>query len=88
MIVFEDIQDVEEWLDPLDYVTFWEAVAPWGLALQDRDHCDDQIARGIVPQALVLDVLKHMAVMELRRKLGLKPRITQPLAAETLAKVH
>lgn len=48
MVVFEDIQDVRDWLDPLDYIAFWEAVEPYRLVLQDRDHCDDLIASGAV----------------------------------------
>lgn len=88
MVIFRDIQDVEEWLGPLGYVAFWEAVAPYRLALQDRDACDDQIARGIIDQGLVLSVLKRMAVPELSAKLGLKDRVIEPLAAETLTSVH
>ncbi len=79
MVVFEDLQDVEEWLAPLDYIGFWEAVEPYRLALQDRDHCDGLIASGKVPQDLVLCGLKALARMELRQAFDLKHRIYAPL---------
>lgn len=82
MVVFQDIQDVKEWLEPLDYIEFWEAVEPYDLTLQDRDHCDDLIASGEVETTLILEVLKGLAEMELSKSFGLKwrtyhPRITR-----------
>lgn len=78
MVVFEDIQDVEAWLEPLDYLAFWEAVAPYRLTLQDRDHCDELIASGAVAASLILEVLKGLAAMELRQAFGLKSRTYHP----------
>lgn len=74
MVVFEDVNDVIEWLEPMDYCAFWEAVAPYHLRLQPRDHCDAQIAAGVVDQALVLEVLKSDARIALSAKFGLKRR--------------
>lgn len=88
MVVFQDIQDVEEWLAPLDYIAFWEAVAPYSLGLQDRDHCDGLIAGGKVTPALLLEVLKIMATSELRIAFNLKDRIIDPPAAYSLRSVH
>lgn len=88
MIAFQDIQDVEEWLKPLDYIAFWEAVAPYNLGLQDRDHCDGLIAGGKVKTELVLEVLKIMAVMELRVAFNLKDRIAEPPVAKYLMSIH
>lgn len=88
MIVFQDIQDVEEWLSLLDYPAFWEAVAPYELGLQDRDLCDGLIASGKVKPALMLANLKFMAMLELRTAFGLKHRISQPLSARLPASVH
>lgn len=78
MVVFEDIQDVREWLEPLDYIAFWEAVAPYCLILQDRDHCDELIASGTVDVALILEVLKDLAQMELTQAFGLRDRTYHP----------
>jgi len=78
MVIFEDIQDVKEWLEPLDYLGFWDAVAPYDLTLQDRDHCDDLIASGEVDASLILQVLKGLAEMELTRAFGLKWRTYHP----------
>lgn len=88
MVVFEDIQDVEEWLAPLDYIAFWEAVAPYDLGLQDRGLCDGLIASGKVKPALMLANLKFMAMLELRIAFGLKARVHQPLSARLPASVH
>ena len=78
MVVFQDIQDVIEWLEPLDYVSFWEAVAPYNLILQDRDHCDGLIARGEVKPGLILEGLKYMAEAELTDAFGLSDRFYHP----------
>ncbi|MEL6502833.1 MAG: hypothetical protein AAFQ10_00125 [Pseudomonadota bacterium] len=85
MVIFEDREDVRDWLKPKNYIEFWEAVAPYNLTLQDRDHCDALIANGTVEQDLVLSGLKGMAVQELSRMLGLKSRIPH---IERSMKVH
>lgn len=88
MVVFQDIEDVEEWLKPLDYLAFWKAVAPYRLVLQNRDHCDRLIAGGIVDAKLVLDVLKGLAAMELQEAFNLTCRVHEPVAAQYLRRVH
>lgn len=88
MIIFEDIEDVEEWLRPFDYIGVWNAVAPYGLTLQDRDFCDDLIASGKVAQDLILEGLKILAQSELTRMFGLRYRSIEPLATQTLRSVH
>ena len=75
MALFDDIQDVRDWLEPLDYIAFWKAVEPYRLTLQDRDHCDALIASGAVDARLILDVLKGLARMELARSFNLKDRV-------------
>jgi hypothetical protein len=75
---FRYIDDVEEWLEPMDYSGFWYAIAPYNLELQPRDHCDEQIASGVVDLDTVLDVLKYMARLELKEKLGLEMRMPTP----------
>ncbi|WP_421929759.1 hypothetical protein [Neoaquamicrobium sediminum] len=86
--MFEDIQDVEEWLAPLDYIAFWEAIAPYRLGLDDREFCDGLIAGGKMTQEKLLDTLKALTVMELRIRLGLKVRVTVPPSAQYLMSVH
>ena len=64
-------EDVEKWLEPMDYQGFWFAVAPYDLVLQRKEHCDGQIANGEIDLETVLDVLKRMALIELVEKLDL-----------------
>jgi len=78
MELFNDMQDVEEWLGRMDYGTFWREVQPFALALQSRESCDAQIAGGKVKEALVLEVLKGMARLELVERFRLGPRIAAP----------
>lgn len=88
MEAFEDIEDVREWLEPMDYVTFWRETEPFQITTQPRWHCDDLIARGEVAEELILDCLKMMARIELTEMLGLPPRIYTPAAADSLKEVH
>ncbi|CTQ58149.1 hypothetical protein [Roseibium album] len=88
MVVFEDVEDVIEWLESLGYVDFWEAVEPYQLTLQDRDFCDGQIASGSVPQNLVLSGLKTLARIELTQRLKLKRRCPEPTVAQYLRLHH
>ena len=81
MVVFEDIEDVIDWLEPLDYLAFWEAIAPYDLTLQSRDHCDGLIAGGKVEPGVMLDGLKYLARLELAQRFGLNRRIYHPYAS-------
>lgn len=74
MNLFEDMDDVEEWLERLDYEAFWRGIAPFGLDLQPREDCDRQIASGAIDEVTVLFVLKGMARLELIERYRLPPR--------------
>lgn len=73
-MLFKSIDDVEDWLRPLDYEAFWEEVAAYGLDLPRRADCDRQIAAGLVAGAVVLRVLKVMVRVELGSILELSRR--------------
>ncbi|MEM7746414.1 MAG: hypothetical protein AAF409_22195 [Pseudomonadota bacterium] len=89
MVVFEDIQDIEEWLAPLGYVALWEATAPWEVFSEDdRDHCDGLIAAGKVAQDAILFGLKAMVRLELTARFGLKDRIYDPVDRQYLLTTH
>lgn len=70
--MFNSCDDIERWLEPMTYEQFWEEVGPYNLTLQPRDHCEDQIARGLATEEVVLDVLKTMARIELQDILQLE----------------
>ena len=74
-------EDVEQWLEPMDYRGFWVAVAPYDLVLQRREHCDQMLASGELEMDTAMDVLKNMALIELCEKFELvrkpiPPRLT------------
>ncbi len=75
---FRYIDDVEAWLEPMDYQGFWVAIAPYDLVLQSRAHCDAEIAAGDADTETVLDVLKYLARIELTQNLDLKWRLPTP----------
>lgn len=74
MIWFKHREDVEEWLRPLDYETFWRETEPYGLAIETRQGCDAQIAGGEIDQATVLTALKACAIIELVDRYALRRR--------------
>lgn len=89
MVVFEDLTDVDEFLEPLDYVAFWEAMAPYRVfSIADRDNCDELIAGGKVPQATILKGLKHMAYSGLEIRFALKHRYHETHITQGLRSVH
>lgn len=75
---FRYTNDIEDWLAPMDYKAFWFVIEPYGLLLQPRDHCDQQIADGLVDEETVLHVLKHMARTELTQRMGIVRRPITP----------
>ncbi|MCF6277213.1 MAG: hypothetical protein L3J16_00470 [Anaerolineales bacterium] len=89
MVVFEDLTDVDEWLDPLDYIALWDAVAPYNIfSIADRDHCDGLIAGGKVPQATILKGLKHIAYDGLRDRFDLQHRRHETHISQGIKSVH
>lgn len=78
MKTFKDIDEVEEWLSSMDYAGFWYAIDPYGLTLQPKAHCDQEIADGEVDEATVLDVLKYFARLELTQRHDLHWRMPTP----------
>lgn len=75
---FKNIDELEAWLEPMDYEGFWYAISPLNLMVQPKDHCDQQIASGVVDQATVLDVVKFLARIELTKSQNLHWREVTP----------
>ena len=72
---FEFIEDVEEWLEPMGYETFWQAIEPYGIfGPEDRAHCDRTLEDGIAPMDTVMAVTKAMFRWELTLACDLKVR--------------
>jgi hypothetical protein len=89
MLVFEDLTDVDEFLNPLDYIALWEAVAPYNIfSIADRDHCDGLIAGGKIPQATILKGLKHIAYDGLKDRFDLQHRRFETHISQGIKSVH
>lgn len=89
MIAFEDIDDVQEWLEPFGYDAFWEAVAPWNVFdAMDRAHFDKVLAHGVTDLETMLICLKAEVRIALTDRLGLKDRVYMPTDAKYLKAIH
>ena len=58
MIEFRHIDDIEDYLEPMDYETFWQEIKGFCLILIPREKCDADIEDG-VDEETVLIVLKN-----------------------------
>lgn len=88
MTAFEDIEDIEEWLAPLDYASFWNAIAPYDPGTFSREAYDRMIVGKLVDQETVLRILKALVVAHLGRTFGLQHRVVPPATARSLTAVH
>lgn len=73
MHIFEDQQELKEWLDTLDYDGFWKAVDPNGLEVDQKANCDASIANG-VDRDVILTCIKARKRLEIVKAQNLKPR--------------
>ena len=76
---FKDIDDIVEWLEPMDYETFWDEIRPYCLLLFPRVDCDRDLANGHVDEEDLLSILKTMARAELASILKLEWRDDVPM---------
>lgn len=73
--MFKTIDDVEEWLAPMNYEQFWREIKPWCLVMPySRARCDADIAAGADIEDVKLG-LKMIAchLLTKRHKLPLRP---------------
>jgi hypothetical protein len=70
---FKDRQDLQEWLDTLDYAAFWKAIDPNSLDPDYKASCDASIAKG-VDQNIILKCIKSKKRIEIVKAQNLKPR--------------
>lgn len=78
---FRDIDDIVEWLEPMDYETFWQELRPYCLVMFPRADCDHDLENGLVDEDDLLFVLKSLARMELAAILKLEWRDDIPMMA-------
>lgn len=78
MSLFKDIDDVDEWLEPMTYDQFWDEVGPYNLDIPLKSGCDAQIASGEVDEETITIGLKSFARIELIDIFNLQPRIDGP----------
>ena len=78
MKMFEDREEVEEWLEPLGYDEFWREISIFNLEIQSKESCDEQIAEGSVDEQTVLYVLKGLVRLQIIEQHRLEPRDVMP----------
>ena len=89
MMIFQDIQDVEEWMAAQSYASIWQAAKPWSLFDEEhRQHCDELIASGNVQADTILEGLRIMVRLAMTERFGLKDRVYEPSDAQYLHSVH
>ena len=71
---FEDRQDLKEWLETLNYETFWQEAEPFGMGQDYRANCDLSIAKG-ASKDTVLYCLKAELRLKILEEQDLKSRI-------------
>ena len=71
---FRHTNDVDDWLEPMDYETFWSEIRPYCLVILPREKCDADMANGDVDEETVLYVMKNFARIELAAILKLEWR--------------
>ena len=76
---FDYIDDVKDWLEPLGYDAFWQAVMPLGLFEdEDRAHCDQCLHDGVTDMGTMMEAMKAIAKLELTIQLDLQYRPAAP----------
>jgi hypothetical protein len=76
---FETFEDVEEWLEPMGYDAFWQAITAIGLyGDEDRVDCDKTLATGTADMDTVMSVTKRMALHHLVEQFELPFRCEVP----------
>lgn len=89
MVVFEDISDVNEWLAPLGFDAFWEAIALWNLyTCADRAHFKQVLADGVTTEETMLTCLKAEVRLILTERFSLTERYIAPTDAAFLHRIH
>ena len=76
---FSDVQDLREWLEPMGYEEFWNAIAPFKITnIIPREISDHDLRNGNSDLETILYGLKGMAENELTIRLNLDHRIEAP----------
>ena len=72
---FNYIDDIDDWLEPMNYQEFWSIIGLLDLELVDKDICDQEIESGATDPQKVLTFLKGLARVDLadRFQLDWKP---------------
>lgn len=69
---FRSSNDLEAWLDGLDYKSFWQAIVAHAVELPPKTECDARIAEGGVTQHVMLSNLRSMAADQIEQRYKLK----------------
>lgn len=78
MVDFKSIEDVEEWLEPMNYEQFWREIRPYCLVMFSREEADAQLEQEPHAVSEILGVLKAVAATRLIMRHDLKLRPIRP----------
>lgn len=85
MVDFRYVDDVRNFLKPLGYASFWDAMAPYGIFdAADRAHAERLLVKEAVPMASLMTCLKNIARLELEARYNLPERTPEPPARKRL----
>lgn len=76
---FETENELEAWLEALDYEDFWTEMTQSAVTLPAREECDDRISQRVLTQTAMLETLRHLAKLELSERYGLEWEDPMPL---------
>ncbi|MEL7281859.1 MAG: hypothetical protein AAGK79_15985 [Pseudomonadota bacterium] len=72
LITFDSLNDLEDWLETLDYAAFWKAIAPHAVSLPSKDEVDTMIARGAIDEETMLVSLRGLAERQIAERYNLQ----------------
>lgn len=78
MQTFDCLNDIEDWLEPLSYEAFWEAIKPHCVPLQPKSEFDKLIDDGVFTPDQVMLMVKRTVVLEISERYNLSWKDRSP----------
>lgn len=72
LMTFDCLNDLEDWLETLDYASFWKAIAPHAVQLPTREEADKMVAGGRIDEETMLVSLRGLAERQISLRYNLQ----------------